>query len=254
MKKTQYNNHFFSKMEAGSSRSAVVLIPIINQLCAPGSVADIGCGTGNWLQVWQEQGVKDIAGFDGSYIELPALKIDPVFFHAVNLEEPLKVNRRFDLAQCLEVAEHLQPSAAATLVYSLCQISDVVLFSAAIPGQGGTSHLNEQYPDYWIQLFERENFLPFDCLRATIWDNPAVDTCYRQNILFFLQKNRIQDYPLITAAEKKILSLVHPDTFSFYLRELDHHHKILRSPFHANWYFAKKYTRQLLTKLVGLWK
>lgn len=253
MKKVHYNKHFFSEMESGSSRSAGVLIPLVKELCAPGSVADIGCGTGNWLQVWQEQGVKDIAGFDGSYIDSSALKIDPAFFHAVDLEEPIKIKRRYDLVQCLEVAEHLQQPAAATLVHSLCQLSDVVLFSAAIPGQGGTNHINEQYPDYWTQLFGRENFLPFDCLRAKIWDNSSVDTCYRQNILFFIQINRIQDYPLITAAEQKILSLVHPDTFAFHLRELDHHRKILRSPFHANWYFVKKYTRQLLTKL-GLWK
>ena len=163
------------------------------------------------------------------------------------------MNRRFDLVQCLEVAEHIHSTTASSLVHSLCQMSDLILFSAAIPGQGGTNHINEHYPDYWIKFFADEGYLPFDCLREKIWNNHSIDTCYRQNILFFVQTNRVQDFPLITGPEKNVLNLVHPETFAFQSRELDHHRRILRSPFHANWYFAKKYTRQLLTKL-GLWK
>jgi len=49
----------------------------------------------------------------------------------------------------LEVAEHLEPSSAGTIVQSLVSLSDVFLFSAAFPGQGRTNHINEQPHSYW---------------------------------------------------------------------------------------------------------
>ena len=40
------------------------------------------------------------------------------------------------------------------LVATITKHGDAVLFSAAIPGQGGQDHLNEQWPEYWQKKFE----------------------------------------------------------------------------------------------------
>jgi hypothetical protein len=63
--------------------------------------------------------------------------------------------RTFDLAICLEVAEHLPPEAAEGFIDSLTRLAPVVLFSAAITFQVGNQHLNGQWPDYWATLFRR---------------------------------------------------------------------------------------------------
>ena len=68
---------------------------------------------------------------------------------------PLRIGRRFDLVNCLEVAEHLDASRADSFVDDLCALGDVVVFSAAIPGQGGTHHVNEQFQSYWQERFRR---------------------------------------------------------------------------------------------------
>jgi hypothetical protein len=88
-----------------------------------------------------------------------------------------------------EVAEHLTKSRAEGLVGDLTRLTDVVLFSAAIPGQGGTDHVNEQYLGYWVALFEAKGFVMLDVLRPQIWNNPRCDWTYRQNAVLFAKEN-----------------------------------------------------------------
>jgi hypothetical protein len=88
--------------------------------------------------------------------------------------KPIDLGRRFALAMSLEVAEHLPPSAAETLVSSISRHSDIGLFSG--PGQGGNVHLNEQRPDYWIRRFAVHEFQCFDRIRPLIWQNDRIST------------------------------------------------------------------------------
>ena len=96
-------------------------------------------------------------------------KIQPL-----NLQNPFQINRRFDLVMTLEVAEHLPDTAAANFVESLTQLGPVILFSAAVPFQGGTGHVNEKWPDYWANLFSKHAYVPIDCIREKVWNNPDV--------------------------------------------------------------------------------
>jgi hypothetical protein len=89
----------------------------------------------------------------------------------------------FDLAVCLEVAEHLPPERAASFIAELCHLAPVVLFSAAIPGQGGHHHLNEQPIGYWNHQFNTHGYECSGALRWAVWDNPDVENWYRQNLL-----------------------------------------------------------------------
>ncbi|WP_035359045.1 class I SAM-dependent methyltransferase [Edaphobacter aggregans] len=180
-----YDQTFFDWVNKTARSSARTMLPIVRQTIDPPSVVDVGCGEGGWLSIWNEMGLSDVCGYDGSYVDKSRLLIDPERFIACDLEKPLVVGRRFGLAQCLEVAEHLHPSAAEELISSLCQLSDIVLFSAAQPGQGGERHINERRPSYWAQMFRSHNYFPFDCVRPHLVDKMEVSPWYRYNPILF---------------------------------------------------------------------
>lgn len=194
--------------------SAVEIVPTIIELVNPRSVVDVGCGVGGWLATFMQHGIQDVAGYDGEWLQLDDLLIPKERFHRHDLCTPLTLDRVFDLAISLEVAEHLRPQAAAGFVQTLARLANVVLFSAAVPFQGGTNHLNEQWPAYWVELFSRHRFVPIDCLRLKFWNNPRVKYWYPQNMMFFVSERHLPDYPALVEASIKAnaagVSLVHP--------------------------------------------
>lgn len=215
-----YSEAFFDEMEEKNLASARVVVPLVLRYLKPKSIVDIGCGRGLWLKAFREKGIEDTHGYDGDYVDRGKLAFPAGQFHAANLEELLDFGRTFDLAVCLEVAEHLPPSAAETLVKNLVEAAPVILFSAAIPLQGGSHHVNEQWPAYWAELFARHNYVPVDCIRRTVWDNEDVSYFYAQNIFFFVRKTALSLYPdlgqEIEHGNDKALSLVHPYRYSSY--------------------------------------
>ena len=156
------------------------------QLLKPSSVIDIGCGTGVWVKEFVQAGVSDVIGVDGAYVPLAERQIDADRFIEADLTQPLSLGDRRDLAICLEVAEHLPTHASQTLVDSLVDAAPAVFFSAATPGQGGTDHINEQWPDYWITKFEAHGWTCWDVIRRDIRYNSQVAWIYRQNMLLML--------------------------------------------------------------------
>jgi SAM-dependent methyltransferase len=208
-----YSADYFSALQPGVLRSARHVVPLVMRMVRnPRSVVDVGCGLGGWLHVFQEYGVHDVLGIDGEYVDRRSLQILPVQFRAQDLESsrPL-ADRKFDLVVCLEVAEHLSAGTAAGFVRRLTALGDVVLFSAAIPGQGGTHHVNEQWPSYWEKLFAEAGFVVFDALRPLIWADEAVEPWYAQNILLFVRAGFTHLVDLGPGAlQGSALSLVHP--------------------------------------------
>src|SRR5579864_3911534 len=138
MAATPYDASFFDQQVVGSITSANVALSLLFEHYKPGSIVDVGCGVGSWLKCAQDLGVEDILGIDGDYVDRSRLLIDPVQFRALDLNERIEVDRRFDLAISIEVAEHLSFYRSETFVADLVKLSDVVLFSAALPYQGGT--------------------------------------------------------------------------------------------------------------------
>jgi SAM-dependent methyltransferase len=197
---TPYARDFYEAQEPGSLRSARAVLPSVVDATAPSSVLDVGCGTGTWLAAVRELGIEDVIGVDGDYVERRRLSIPEDAFVAADLEQRLDLGRRFDLAMSLEVAEHLAPHAADTFVGTLTRHADVVLFSAAQPEQGGTSHVNEQWPAFWAARFAARGYVATDPFRARFWLDPAVEPWYSQNILAFVRAERLGDFPVLASA------------------------------------------------------
>ena len=165
-----------------------------------------------------------ICGVDGDYVDRSQLFIDKKFFQPFNLEERINLNRRFDLVESLEVAEHLSPARADSFVEDLTRLGDVILFSAAIPAQGGTNHVNEQWQSYWAQKFLRFNYIAVDCIRPEIWDNKNIWAHYCQNILIYVKGSELYRYPelhdfYLKHRDSTIYDVVHPITFFIKINE-----------------------------------
>lgn len=179
-----YDRPYFDTFREASRSSAAAVAPRVVELVQPRSVVDVGCGVGEWAAAFKAAGVGDVCGVDSAAVE-GDLAIDAAEFVAADLTQPLDLDRTFDLAVSLEVAEHLPPEAADGLVATLCDLAPVVLFSAAAPHQGGHLHLNEQWPDYWAQRFAAQGYRVLDCLRREFWTDSRVEWWYAQNVLVF---------------------------------------------------------------------
>lgn len=215
MKKV-YSKNFFDDYIASSRQSARIVVPLVLKFVKPKSVVDVGCGMGVWLSVFQEHGIKEILGVDGPWVDKINLLIDKSRFIQRDLKKPLEIDRQFDLVVSLEVAEHLPKESAETFVDSLTKLGPVVLFSAAIPCQCGTRHINEQWPEYWTKFFKEKGYVVVDCIRKRIWNNDKVDYWYAQNTLMFVRKDYLKKNSLLRkefeSTNMSQLSIVHPRT------------------------------------------
>lgn len=212
-----YTKSFYEGLRDGVSRSAQAITPLVFDLIHPRSVVDVGCGDGTWLAMFCKLGVSEIFGIDGDYVERGILEIPPESFQAIDLTKPFSLSRTFDLAISLEVGEHLAAASAPGFVQSLTRLAPVVLFSAAIPFQGGVHHVNEQWPDKWAALFREHDYLPVDCVRKHVWQNDSVDWWYAQNILLFARRDALEASPALKAEFEQTnlnqLRLVHPRNY-----------------------------------------
>ena len=214
----------------------------------PSSVIDVGCGIGTFLAVFRRYGVGNVKGIDGNWVnrELLAKYISLPDFIEADLQRPLPVDRRFDLALCLEVAEHLRPDAAGVLVESLVQLSDIIIFSAALPGQGGENHLNEQYVDYWQEKFASHGYYFHDVFRSWFWNNPNISWWYRQNMFLVTKKEKLPAVEILKRYEvNSIQNYVHPELLLIHVNENE---KIMKGKLGA-WKTSKLALKSILVRL-----
>lgn len=204
-----YDQAFFDMIRPGCQSSAGVVAQEVFELLHPATVVDVGCGEGWWGKAFEDLGCV-VTGIDGAGTQ--SVLTD---FHAADLDRMMNTVELavpYDLAVCLEVAEHLSPGRACGFVGDLCVLSDVVLFSAAIPRQGGVHHRNEQWPAYWAEWFQQNGFVVSGGLRWRIWDDGRVENWYRQNLLLAVSANR-QDLltsDLFSGPHNQPIPVVHP--------------------------------------------
>lgn len=180
-----YSSQFFDYIDVGVKRSAEVLVETLQVELKAHSVADFGCGRGTWLSQWLTSGANEVLGVDGDYVDRAHLSIPADAFQAHDLTQPLDLGRTFSLAQSLEVAEHLPGEASSTFIDTLVHHSDCVLFSAAVPGQGGEFHINERPLEYWRALFRDRGYAAYDFIRPLLHENAVVEPWYRYNCIVY---------------------------------------------------------------------
>ena len=181
----EYDEQFFTVADGTAAESADGVIGWLSPVLKIGSVLDVGCARGVWLSRWTAHGTADIFGVDGPYISAANLHIPRDRFIAHDLNTEIDLGRQFDLVQSLEVAEHLPAESAERFVDSLTRHGKLILFSAAIPGQGGEFHINEQPLDYWRTKFESRGYIVFDYLRPRVVDDSRIFFWYRHNTLLY---------------------------------------------------------------------
>lgn len=184
-----YTKRFYGRFVDGSLAGARAILPEVLRIVPATSVVDVGCGVGGWLEVAGELGVATVRGVDGGHVERDSLRIPVDRFVEVDLAVPgaLANVGRFDLAICLEVAEHLPATRADSLIAELTGLAPAVLFSAAIPGQGGMHHVNEQWQSWWADRFRGRGYLPID-VRWRFWDDQRIPWWYRQNTVLYVDR------------------------------------------------------------------
>lgn len=194
---------------------AQLILRDVIQLASPESLLDVGCGPGVWLNAAKSLGVKTVLGIDGPWLEgLPHyVEKEEIILH--DLRKPPELKRRHDVSLCLEVAHQLEESYADTLVSFLVGSSDFIVFSSAIPFQGGFRHINGQWPSYWMEKFRDHNYRVFDVLRPRHWSNKSIFWWVRQNILVFVRRDAAAKYVGLTenVASPRMLDVVHPEFF-----------------------------------------
>jgi SAM-dependent methyltransferase len=242
-----YKDNFHAIHFQNSIDSANEVVPLFLSYFRPKTVLDIGCGLGTWLKIFEENQC-EVYGIDGDYVEVKDLVIESNKFKPYNLNLEYNLQTKFDLVISLEVAEHILPENAKIFIESMCLHGDVILFSAAIPGQEGTLHYNEQYNDYWIDLFSQNGYQCVDFLRHKIWNNIKISWWYRQNILIFIKETEINNPSYDSIVKEKSQyqnSYVHPELFKYKCAKVDGLEKLLNSPTKLVKYYLKRVKAKL---------
>lgn len=214
-----YDAGFYARISKRSYKAARTVLPLLIEAGIPfGSVTDVGGGTGSWSRAALRLGATRVTLIDGAHVDPSSLAVPPACFIARNLTQRMTIPTRSDLAICVEVAEHLPPPRAAGFIEDLCAISDNVLFSAALPFQGGDGHVNEMWPEYWASLFAAQGFDAYDFIRPAIWMDTRVDWWYRQNLLFFARRPEEAPQPRVIGGHRARradapLTRIHPEAY-----------------------------------------
>ena len=216
-----------AQKRAGEAASAAAALPLLLEV-VPGvrSLVQVGFGGGEWLAEARRLGVPEVHGIDGPWATLDGLVVAPDEVTIVDTRQRFDAGgRTFDLAVCVEYAEHLPDARAASFVADLTKLAPVLAFSAAIPGQGGLGHVNEQWPAYWQAHFAAVGYRLVDAVRRRLWTAPGGPAYLAQNLFLAVSEQRLSDYPRLAELAARddsveALSLVHPAIYEQKLRRL----------------------------------
>ncbi|MDA8252444.1 MAG: hypothetical protein M0Z28_25200 [Rhodospirillales bacterium] len=186
-----YERAYFVARQHGWTVSAAAIADRMLALFPIRSMVEVGCATGNLPAAFAARGVADVLGLDGPNVPRDLMCLPPAQVRDWDLDRLAPLPRRFDLACALEVGEHVPPAAAGDFVRMLTAAAPVVLFGAAIPGQGGPGHVNEQRQSWWAERFARDGHVAVDCIRPALWGLPDIEWYYRQNVLVYCRPDLV---------------------------------------------------------------
>lgn len=193
-----YSKKFFAQRKSLAWRIPIICDAIIEVL-KPKSVIDIGCGNGDLVKGFNDRSITAF-GVEGTFNSWYGINGNKnIYIHDLRLPYNIDI-RKFDLAICFEVAEHIEPEYVDIFLDNLCLVSNKILFSAAGPGQKGIYHHNCQPREYWyhkLMLREYKNNLNNPYCRDIVlklknmwysWRNKKGIKAYYQNLMYFEKK------------------------------------------------------------------
>lgn len=204
----KYTEAYYGRIIPGAIESAIAVAEVLP--FKPKTIIDVGCGCGEWSKGWPET---EYFGVDYGIMKRKLLIPEDHFTNfdlnsdLILLQACAKERGKVDLVLCLEVLEHIKPENAKKCIAFLCDLSDKVLFSAAIPFQGGNGHVNEQWQTWWADLFAENGFYPAK-KQPDIRNNSAIEVWYKQNIVLYEKDGK-----------GKIIDYVHPQMWLNHMRK-----------------------------------
>lgn len=214
-----YDEFYYKKHEQGSYQSAFQILNYIKSFYDFHSAIDFGCGMGTWCKALNNLGIKKFLGIDKHPYTHAYMLIPTENYMQFNLQNPLSLNPKFDIAISVEVAEHIEPEYSDIFVKNLCFCSDIILFSAAILHQGGTGHINEQLCTYWEHIFNRHGYKAVDCLRPFFWNNEQIEIWYRNNCILYVEEHSYEKFLEQAPHNLYPLDIVHPQMLNRILKK-----------------------------------
>ncbi len=186
-----YDAKYYHRLDAAVRGSAMIMADSIIEELDPETVIDVGCGAGALLQALGSRGIRGL-GLDFSEAALEICRsrgLDVRRFDLIN--DSSGELGYFDLVVSTEVAEHLPSEVAGRYVDLLCRLGRAILITAATPGQGGTSHVNEQCHEYWIGKLDKRTFELAENLSERLrasWQAQGVVPYYHRNVMVFRRR------------------------------------------------------------------
>lgn len=214
-----YDEIYYKKHEKGSYCSAISILEYILSFYNFNSLVDLGCGMGTWCKAALDLGVKDILGIDQHEYEQQYMLISKKDYKKIDLKNRLESFGTFDIAISVEVAEHIDASYAESFIRNVCLQSNVVLFSAALPFQGGTGHVNEKQCSYWKHQFNTYGYEIIDCIRPHFWDNEKIEIWYRNNCVLFVKNHLYSEFIRKIPRDMQPLDIIHPEMLERILKK-----------------------------------
>lgn len=148
-----YSRDFHKSIENDEYPQAVRLASYIKNYMRPSKFIDFGCSTGLYLREMQIQ----IPELESVGYEFSKDAVDMALCKNViefDLTKKLDIDKKENtLGLCLEVLEHIDDSNWLPVLKNLSSLCDTIIFSAAVPGQGGTGHINCRNKIDWIYRF-----------------------------------------------------------------------------------------------------
>lgn len=214
-----YNASYYKKHETGSYKSAIQILEYINSFIKFNSVIDFGCGMGTWCKALYNLNIKDFLGIDKHQYDPTYMLIPTEKYMQFDLCKSLELDRKVDMAISVEVAEHINPKYSDIFIKNICSCSEIVLFSAAVPHQGGTGHINEQPCTYWEMIFNKYGYKAIDCIRPYFWNNEQIEIWYRNNCILYLEQHTYEKICSHIPQNVYPLNIIHPSMLNRILKK-----------------------------------
>jgi len=207
-----YNKNFYLDRDTRTNYAAEKILSMVFERYKVDSVVDFGCGVGTWLKNAEKLGATNTTGLEGDWLDQKMFVANGELLRK-DFEKPVNLQRQYDLAISLEVAEHINETNIDQFIDGICSSSDVILFSAAVAGQGGKGHVNEQMQSYWVTMFNDRGYHCIDIIRKSMWGDSNIDVWYKQNVFIFSKKTEDKNF-----SSDMPLDVIHPELFKLYSR------------------------------------